>query len=249
MTTINSIGGGMQAMGGYGMGGAMRGMKRPDASEVASQVFSKLDTKNQGYLEKSDFVSALQTLDQSGASKSSNSSGSADDLFSALDSDGDGKITKSELTDTLKQVEQQLDQQFQQMRMQGGMQAGGMRPPPPPQDDQGLSEDELTTRASEVSSSDSQQADFLNSVAESFEKADANQDGKVTFKEAMDFKNSLQATSGQSNAGSDSTTTSQSSNSLLSDAISQRIMQLISAYGLGGQEQHGNSAASVLVSA
>ena len=244
MTTINSIGGGMQAIGGYGMGGGMRGMKRPDASEVASQVFSKLDTKNQGYLEKSDFVSALQTLDQSGASKSSSSSASADDLFSALDSDGDGKITKSELTDTLKQVEQQLDQQFQQMRMQGGM-----RPPPPPQDDQGLSKDELTTRASEVSSSDSQQADFLNSVAESFEKADANQDGKVTFKEAMDFKKSQQATSGQSNAGSDSTTASQSSNSLLSDAISQRIMQLISAYGLGGQEQQGNSVASVLVSA
>ena len=245
MTTINSIGGGMQAMGGYGMGGGMRGMKRPDASEMASQVFSKLDTRNQGYLEKSDFVSALQTLDQGSAGKSSSSSASADDLFRALDSDGDGKITKSELTDTLKQVEQQLDQQFQQMRMQGGMQAGGMRPPPPPQDDQGLSKDELTTRASEVGGSDSQQADFLNSVAQSFEKADANQDGKVTFKEAMDFKKSQETASSQSDTGS----ASQSSNAPLSDAINQRILQLISAYGLGGQEQHGNSAASMLVSA
>jgi Ca2+-binding EF-hand superfamily protein len=244
MTSINSIGGGMQAMGGYGMGGGMRGMKRPDASEVASQVFSKLDTKNQGYLEKSDFVSALQSLDQSGSSKAS-SSASADDLFSALDSDGDGKITKSELTDTLKQVEQQLDQQLQQMRVQGGMQAGGMRPPPPPQDDQGLTKDELTTRASEVSSSDSKQADFLNSVAASFEKADANQDGKVTFKEAMDFKKSQETSSSQT----DTSSASQSSNSPLSDAISQRILQLISAYGLGGQEQQGNSAASMLASA
>lgn len=242
MTSINSIGGGMQAMGGYGMGGGMRGMKRPDASEVASQVFSKLDTKNQDYLEKSDFVSALQSLDQSGSSKAS-SSASADDLFSALDSDGDGKITKSELTDTLKQVEQQLDQQFQQMRVQGGMQAGGMRPPPPPQDDQGLTKDELTTRASEVSSSDSKQADFLNSVAASFEKADANQDGKVTFKEAMDFKKSQETSSSQT----DTSSASQSSNSPLSDAISQRILQLISAYGLGGQER--NSAASMLASA
>ena len=245
MTTINSIGGGMQAMGGYGMGGGMRGMKRPDASEMASQVFSKLDTRNQGYLEKSDFVSALQTLDQGSAGKSSSSSASAVDLFRALDSDGDGKITKSELTDTLKQVEQQLDQQFQQMRMQGGMQAGGMRPPPPPQDDQGLTKDELTTRASEVGGSDSQQADFLNSVAQSFEKADANQDGKVTFKEAMDFKKSQETASSQSDTGS----ASQSSNAPLSDAINQRILQLISAYGLGGQEQHGNSAASMLVSA
>ena len=243
MTSINSIGGGMQTMGGYGMGGGMRGMKRPDASEVASQVFSKLDTKNQGYLEKSDFVSALKSLDQSDSSKVSSSSASADDLFSALDSDGDGKITKSELTDTLKQVEQQLDQQFQQMRVQGGMQAGGMRPPPPPQDDQGLTKDELTTRASEVSSSDSKQADFLNSVAASFEKADANQDGKVTFKEAMDFKKSQQTSSSQTDASS----ASQSSNSPLSDAISQRILQLISAYGLGGQER--NSAASMLASA
>ena len=245
MTTINSIGGGMQAMGGYGMGGGMRGMKRPDASEMASQVFSKLDTRNQGYLEKSDFVSALQTLDQGSAGKSSSSSASADDLFRALDSDGDGKITKSELTVTLKQVEQQLDQQFQQMRMQGGMQAGGMRPPPPPQDDQGLTKDELTTRASEVGGSDSQQADFLNSVAQSFEKADANLDGKVTFKEAMDFKKSQETASSQSDTGS----ASQSSNAPLSDAINQRILQLISAYGLGGQEQHGNSAASMLVSA
>lgn len=242
MTTINSIGGGMQAIGGYGMGGGMRGMKRPDASEVASQVFSKLDTKNQGYLEKSDFVSALQTLDQSAASKSSSSSASADDLFSALDSDGDGKVTKSELADSLKQVEQQLDQQFQQMRLQGGMQAGGMRPPLPPQDDQGLTKDELTTRASEVSSSDSKQADFLNSVAESFEKADANQDGKVTFKEAMEFKKSQDSSSSQSS-------TSQSGSSTLNDAISQRILQLISAYGLGGQEQQNNNATSVLASA
>ncbi len=246
MTTINNIGGGgMQAMGGYGMGYGMRGMKRPDASEVASQVFSKLDSNNQGYLQKSDFVSALQSLDQSDASKSSSSSASAEELFSALDSDGDGKITQSELADTLKQVEQQLDQQFQQMRMQGGMQAGGMRPPPPPQDDQGLSKDELTARASEVGSSDSTQADFLNSVAESFEKADANQDGTVTFKEAMDFKQSQQTSSSQSDTGS----TGQSSHSPLSDAISQRILQLISAYALGGPEQQGNSAASMLASA
>ena len=236
MTTINNIGGGgMQAMGGYGM----RGMKRPDASEVASQVFSKLDSNNQGYLQKSDFVSALQSLDQSDASKSSSSSASAEELFSALDSDGDGKITQSELADTLKQVEQQLDQQFQQMRMQGGMR------PPPPQDDQGLSKGELTARASEVGSSDSTQADFLNSVAESFEKADANQDGKVTFKEAMDFKQSQQTSSSQSDTGR----TGQSNHSPLSDAISQRILQLISAYALGGPEQQGNSAASMLASA
>lgn len=248
MTTINSASSGMSAIGGYGMGGGMRGMKRPDASEVASQVFSKLDTKNQGYLEKSDFVSALQTLDQSDSSKAGSSSASADDLFSALDGDGDGKITKSELTDSLKQVEQQLDQQFQQMRMQGGMQAGGMRPPPPPQDDQGLTQEQLTTRASEVSKTDSKQAEFLNSVAESFEKADANQDGKVTFKEAMEFKKSQETSSSQSRTTATSSA-SQSGNSPLSDAVSQRILQLISAYGLGGQDQQNNNATSMLASA
>ena len=105
----------------------------------------------------------------------------SDPSIQSEDSDGDGKITKSELTDTLKQVEQQLDQQFQQMRMQGGMQAGGMRPPPPPQDDQGLSEDELTTRASEVSSSDSKQADFLN------QRTPKHHNGTLRNKHYIDF--------------------------------------------------------------
>lgn len=250
MTAIGSVSSGMQAMGGYGM----RGMQRPGVAELANQVFSKLDSRNQGYLEQSDIASALESLGQSGASQSG-ASASADDVFNALDGNGDGKVSKAEFADSLKQVADQLDQQFQQMRLQaggmpgggghGGMQAGGM-PPPPPQNDQGLSKEQLTSRANEVSGSDSQQADFLNSVAKSFDKADTDGDGKVTFKEAMAFKQSQQASQTSATGQSGASAGSQS----LEQAISQRILQLISAYGLPGQDQQqGSSASSLLASA
>ncbi|WP_374496529.1 EF-hand domain-containing protein, partial [Vogesella indigofera] len=103
-----------------GMGGGPRAMKRPDGEQMASEIFSKLDTDNQGYLEASDFGSDNE------------------DLFSALDSDSDGKVSKSELSTRLKQLAEELDSQFNAMRSQGMggmMMAGGqpgLPPPPPP---------------------------------------------------------------------------------------------------------------------
>jgi hypothetical protein len=92
-------------------------------SQWADSVFSKLDTKQQGYIEKSDLQSAL-----SGVDGSDTQSSDIDDAFGALDGDGDGKVTKSELTDAMTKLSDQLNAQFDASRANGG----GMRPDGPP---------------------------------------------------------------------------------------------------------------------
>jgi hypothetical protein len=94
-------------------------------SKWTDAVFSKLDTKNQGYIEKSDLQSALSGVDGSAVQSSD-----IDDAFGALDGDGDGKVTKSELTDAMTKLSDQLNAQFDASRMNGG--GGGMRPDGPP---------------------------------------------------------------------------------------------------------------------
>jgi len=84
--------------------------QRPDASQMAEDLFSKLDTQSKGYLEASDLASAL------GSNNSSTSSASAEEVFKSLDSDSDGKLTKTELSDGLKKVQDQLESSFQAMR-------------------------------------------------------------------------------------------------------------------------------------
>ncbi|MFA6201666.1 MAG: EF-hand domain-containing protein [Gallionella sp.] len=96
--------------------GGMNGMQRPDPSKMTDKLFSKLDTKGQGYLEKSDFKSVFNQASSTG---SSNSSSKIDDVFKAMDVDGNGKVTKQEMTDSVKQVTDQLVSQLQNMRMSG----------------------------------------------------------------------------------------------------------------------------------
>ena len=157
--------------------------RRPDPSKMVEDIFSKLDTKGQGYLEKSDLESALSGLD-------SDSSASVDDVFSTLDGDGDGKVTKDEMSSTLQKLADELDSQFNASRMSAA-QAGGMRPPPPPADseeDEGYTQDELSAIAS--STDDSNLSELMSSLAANFDAADANGDGKVTQQEAMAYQES-----------------------------------------------------------
>lgn len=118
----------LSGVGGYppappmSMQGPRRG-QHPDADQIASRLFEKLDTAQQGYLEASDFETAIAQL-ASGQDKGS-------ELFSALDEDGDGKLTQTELATRLKALQEQLDQQFHALRTQGGT-----PPPPPPPEEQ-----------------------------------------------------------------------------------------------------------------
>jgi hypothetical protein len=93
------------------------------AAKWSDAVFSKLDTRNQGYIEKTDLASALSATGES----SSDDSAALDDMFSAIDGDSDGKVTKSELSDAMTKLSDQLNAQFDASRMQGGMPPG---PPP-----------------------------------------------------------------------------------------------------------------------
>ncbi|WP_296944449.1 EF-hand domain-containing protein [uncultured Massilia sp.] len=87
----------------------------------ADSVFSRLDTRNQGYLEKADLQSAL-------GAAGDGDRGPAVDLdatFGALDGDSDGKVTKSEMTAAMTRLSGQLDAQYDATRVAGGQ--GGMQ--------------------------------------------------------------------------------------------------------------------------
>ena len=90
-------------------------------ADWANSVFSKLDTKKQGYIEKTDLASALSA---SGESEGASDSGAVDDMFSAIDGDSDGKVTKSELSEAMTRLSDQLNAQFDASRVQGGMPPG-----------------------------------------------------------------------------------------------------------------------------
>lgn len=213
-----------------------------NSNSSISQLFAKLDTKSQGYLEKSDLLSAFAKI--SGDSSSS----SADEVFQALDSDSDGKVTESEFSSKLSKLQEELDSQFNQMRMQGhgghGPQGMGGMPPPPPQDDAGFTKDELSSQLEETGSTDSQRSTFISNVVQNFDAADTNGDGKVSFSEA-------QAYSSSSSSSTDTDTTSTTSNTTTAaDSDKQvmfKIMQLMHAYG-SFNDNSSNSPLSNLLS-
>ena len=153
-------------------------------SKWADSVFSKLDTKNQGYIEKSDLQSAL-----SGVDGSATQSSDIDDAFGALDGDGDGKVTKSELTDAMTKLSDQLNAQFDASRVNGGS-GGGMRPDgpppgPPPGGAGGADSAEATSSTS--------------STGSTTEPADSNGDGTVSAQEqaAYETKQASESDSGE----------------------------------------------------
>lgn len=188
-----------------------------NASQIANSIFSKLDTSNKGYIEQTDLQSALSKLN------GSDDSSSVEELFSALDSDSDGKLTESELSSGISKLLGELNSQFNNMRVQGGM-----PPPPPPQneeDDEGYTQEELTSIAS--TTSDSQLSSLMSNVAANFEAADTNQDGKVSAKEAMEYQRQHE---------SEQTKQQEANN------INRQIGQLIAAYG----SSDGASATSSL---
>lgn len=92
------------------------------SSNWADSVFSKLDTRKQGYIDKSDLASALSAT---GDSSAAGDGSAVDDMFSAIDGDSDGKVTKSEFTDAMSKLSDQLNAQFDASRVQGGMPPGG----------------------------------------------------------------------------------------------------------------------------
>lgn len=213
-----------------------------NVSQVSSRLFTTLDTRKQGYLEKSDLASAFSQI----ASKSGDVA-SVDDVFSALDNDQDGKVTRSEFPDSLAKLQEALDGQLNQTRMRrgggvGGTQgAGGMPPPPPQGSDQGFTKDELSRQLEQIGSSDSQRASLISSIVSNFEAADTNGDGKVSFKEAIAYDQSS-----QQNSGNDASTSSRSGTATSDAQVMMKIMQLAHAYGAVADSQQHDTLSSLL---
>ena len=203
--------------------------QRPDASTMAEDLFAKLDTTGKGYIEQSDLTSAISAL----SSTSSSGSNSASELFSQLDSDGDGKVTQDELTTSLQKLAESLDSQFDEMRMQGGMPP----PPPPGEDDAGFTEEELTDQLAEIGGTDSSRASLISNVVNNFDAADTNEDGKVSFQEAIAYDKANPASSSSSTTDSTNSTDSTSSatsvaSSDTTDAqVFRQLMDLLRTYG------------------
>lgn len=153
------------------------------ATAFASRMFDALDTKKQGYLSESDLNGLLKSSDDSTAN--------AGNMIRALDTDGDGKVTKTEFTSAIDKMVTQLGDQMMQARMGRGGPPAGAPPPPPKGDEAGLSKDQLSDMAAK--SSDSPAASDLNALIASFDTADTNGDGKVSFSEAQAFREETQA--------------------------------------------------------
>lgn len=148
------------------------------SSKFAEALLTSLDSDSSGSVDSTEFSSAALELAKGDTS-------AVNDAFSSLDSNKDGSITIDELTSMLS--------------AQSTMTSGSTPPPPPSsshgKEDNGKTKDELTAMAEEVSSTDSNLASLLSSVAENFDAADANSDGKVTSAEAMAYQRSSQETS------------------------------------------------------
>lgn len=202
------------------MMGGMRGMHRPDPSQMADKLFSKLDTKGQGYIEKSDLQSAFDQI------ASTSGSPSVDDVFSTLDGDGDGKVTQQDMSDGIQKLASQLESQFQGMRMKGmggGMMGMG-----------GMSQSELGSMAESATGGASE---ILNDLVQNFDAADSNQDGKVSAQEARAY---------QSSSDTASSTPSDTSLSSSEASLMARIMELAASYGAFSQEDQASSTLSTL---
>lgn len=200
-------------------------MNISQVSSMASSLFAKLDTKKQGYFELSDLKSAFETIQDQQSQP--------DEVFAMLDGNGDGKVTQSELTSSMQSVADSLDAQFNDMRMSMAMAGSGMMPPPPPQNDTGFSKDELSSQLEEIGSSDSKRASLISSIVANFDQADADGDGKVSFREAMayDQSNSSASATGTVAASTGSSGSSGTTSSRDEEAFLARLMQLMQAYG------------------
>lgn len=233
-------------------------------SSWASSLYSKLDSTNKGYIDKSDLSTAFSKI--SGSSSSSSAS-STDSIFSQLDGNSDGKVTKDEMTTALQQLSDSLDSQYNASRAQGGRgQHGdgppspppdGNGPPPPPPDatsssgsadSAGFTKDQLTSQLSEIGSSDSKRSELISKIVQNFDKADTDGDGKVSMQEAMAYDKSTKSDSSSTSTASTSTTNSSSSSTSSTDSttassqngelqVMLKMMQLMQAYNVMGQDE------------
>ena len=121
-----------------------------------------------------------------------------------------------------------FNSQFNQSRMQGGLPAGhgGDKPD--------LSKEQLVSMSSDLASTDSQRANQMSRIAQNFEAADSNSDGKVSFQEAQTYDQTHPSTEVSSNAEDTKT----SSN--MDARILKQMFDLFQAYGSTDSSSSGS---------
>jgi len=210
--------------------------QRPEAAEVAAKVFEQLDVAGKGYFDSDDLTAALE---------SGGDSTSAQSLFGTMDADSDGKVTEKELATLLQKVTDQFEDSFAAARVG---QAIGSRPPPPPPGgggDKGMTAEELGAVAEDAEASGSAQASELAALVESFDEADTDGDGKVSFQEAMAFRKSSESASsadGASSAGR----TAVPDEAGRDERMLARVLDMLSKYDANSASAATSSGLSVL---
>jgi Ca2+-binding EF-hand superfamily protein len=236
---------GISSLGSMSQLQSFQGHRRADPQEMAQQLFANLDTSNQGYIEKSDLQSAFTQVSSVGNSTELNTDDSdLDELFNQLDSDGDGKVTESEFTDSLLQIDEQINDLFSQMRMDQAM--ANMPPPPPPEemsgaDDSGFTKEELEQQMEEIGSSDEKRSTLIENIIANFDEADSDGDGKVSMNEAMAFDQSSSTSTAATDESNDLSTE-------ISEKVMLQIARLMQSYNTSGENKADtNSTLSISV--
>jgi Ca2+-binding EF-hand superfamily protein len=91
--------------------------------KAADNLFAKIDTKNQGYIDASELQTAFSQISGDGQGTPTDAS----NFLSQVDANGDGKVTKQELTDSMQKVADQLNAQFSASRVSAS-QSGSQQP-------------------------------------------------------------------------------------------------------------------------
>jgi Ca2+-binding EF-hand superfamily protein len=222
---------------------SMTRIQRPEPLKAAETLITNLDTQKKGYLEVADVQAAFEQV----SANSTTAVQDAKQVFSAFDGNGDGQATAEEIAGALQNLAD--SSQFAQGMNAGagggpGMGgpggpggAGGPPPPPPPQ----------------AESSDSTTAVTL------LDPNDTNGDGVVSAAESLTATLAASQTVTASTATTSATTTATASTTATapaavsnvemtgsrssgSDALQQRIMRLMDAYGLAQPAQQQSRA-------
>ncbi|MGZ3157973.1 MAG: EF-hand domain-containing protein [Burkholderiaceae bacterium] len=84
-------------------------MQRLGTSRIVNNLFSKIDTKNQGYIDKEELQTAIDKISILGESSSSTNSATVDEIFKTFDSNGDGMLSKQDVINGVKKLADWLD--------------------------------------------------------------------------------------------------------------------------------------------
>jgi Ca2+-binding EF-hand superfamily protein len=200
------------------------GMQRPDPSKMVDNLFAKIDTRNQGYIDKTQLQAAFDQMPSNGAaSGTSSSASSVDQIFKAFDGNGDNQLTKQEFTDGLKKLADQFESQS------GSMGMGGMPPM------MGGSVGGMSTSAADQGGATGPGAAMAGlSETKTYDPADTNQDGTVSVEELLAYQAKTSSSSTASATSSSVTASSASQNNGI--ALMKQIGKLLSAYGGPNQD-------------